>query len=173
MLKTLEPYVAELEREAETTRKCFEQIPEDKMSWRPHPKSMSIGELAMHIAMFPGLCFDLFQSSTFELNEQLEWPTPASRAQVLSAFEEGLQMLKNYLQQLDEKSAAESWTLILKGQETVSGSRMDMLRPLMMSHTYHHRGQLTVYLRLLEVPVPPIYGPTADFTPFVAKTAPS
>jgi uncharacterized damage-inducible protein DinB len=170
MLKELEPYVAEMEQEAQSTRKCFEQIPEDKMTWKPHEKSMSIGQLAMHTAMFPGLCTEIFKSDSFATDEELDRPTPSSRAELLSTFDDSLRKLREYLENLDETTARGNWKLIMNGQEIVSGPRMSMIRPLAMNHMYHHRGQLSVYLRLLDIPVPPIYGPTADFNPFVEKT---
>ena len=171
MLKNLEPYVMELEQEAGTTRKCFDQIPENKMGWRPHEKSFSIGELAMHIAMFPAICVEFLSVDEFASDKELDRITPRSRQEIHSTFDASLKTIKEYFSGIDEQTLMGNWKLVLNGQEIVSGPRNQILRPFLMSHMYHHRGQLSVYLRLLNVPVPPIYGPTADFNPFREKVS--
>lgn len=169
--KTQEPRMlemsGELAREAATTKRVLQRVPSDKLGWKPNPKSMSIGQLAMHVAMIPGSITKLAESDNFEINPaNFNPPMPKNVEEIIAALEAGLETAQEYLGGLSEEDAAGSWRATVQGREIMAMPRAVMLRTLMLNHWYHHRGQLSVYLRLLEVPVPSIYGPSADENPF-------
>ena len=157
----------ELYQEAAVTRRVLERVPGDKLEWRPHPKSMSLGQLAMHVASIPGNLSRLVQADEFDASQaNFTPPSPSSVEEVLTAHDGSLRVAQDYLVGVDEQIAHESWRLTFKGKEVFSAPRGGVIRSLMMNHWYHHRGQLSVYLRLLDVPVPVIYGRSADENPF-------
>ena len=157
----------ELYQEAAVTRRVLERVPGEKLEWRPHPKSMSLGQLAMHVASIPGNLSRLVQAGEFDTSQaNFTPPSPSSVEEVLTAHDGSLRVAQDYLVGLDEQIAQESWRLTFKGKEVFSAPRGGVIRSLMMNHWYHHRGQLSVYLRLLDVPVPVIYGRSADENPF-------
>jgi uncharacterized damage-inducible protein DinB len=163
----LEQMKAEIEQEAATTKRVLERVPADKLGWKPHPKSMSLGQLAMHVATIPGGISKLAQVDVFEVNPaNFDPPTPKGKDEILGALDASVQATQEYLSGVSEASAKGTWRAMLKGRELMAMPRATMLRSLMLNHWYHHRGQLSVYLRLLEAPVPSIYGPSADENPF-------
>ena len=163
----LDSLIDELRQEAVTTKRVLERIPEEKLSWKPHETSMSLGQLSLHVASSPGNVTRLAQLDAFDASEaNFIPPQPESVDQILSAFDESLNSAESYLSGLDNKAATDPWRLTSKGEEVFSMPRISMLRTIMLNHWYHHRGQLAVYLRLLEVPVPVIYGRSADENPF-------
>ena len=163
----LDSLINELRQEAVTTKRVLERIPEEKLSWKPHETSMSLGQLSLHVASIPGNVTRLAQLDAFDASEaNFVPPQPESVEQILSAFDESLNSAESYLSGLDNKAATDPWRLTSKGEEVFSMPRISMLRTIMLNHWYHHRGQLAVYLRLLEVPVPVIYGRSADENPF-------
>ena len=163
----LDSLINELRQEAVTTKRVLERIPEEKLSWKPHETSMSLGQLSLHVASIPGNVTRLAQLDAFDASEaNFVPPQPESVEQILSAFDESLNSAETYLSGLDNKAATDPWRLTSKGEEVFSMPRISMLRTIMLNHWYHHRGQLAVYLRLLEVPVPVIYGRSADENPF-------
>lgn len=167
MIKMLEPMNGEIEQEAATTRRVLERIPADKLSWKPHPRSMPLGQLAMHVATIPGGISRLAQVDEFEVNPaNFAPPVPESAEQILAALDASVKTAQEYLGEVSESSALGTWRAKANGKEVMCLPRVAMLRALMLNHWYHHRGQLSVYLRLLEVPVPTIYGPSADENPF-------
>lgn len=155
----------EMDQEAQTTRKVLEQIPEDKLTWRPHPKSFSLGQLALHIASAPAGIAAAAVPDTFE-RPNLAQAEPETRREILEAFSQSLESAKATVRKMDDARLASTWNLTCNGKLVMSIPRMSFLRSILMNHTYHHRGQLSVYLRLLDVPVPSIYGPSADENPF-------
>jgi uncharacterized damage-inducible protein DinB len=167
MIKILEPMMSEIQQEAAITKRVLERVPADKLAWRPHPKSMSLGQLALHIATIPGNLSKLAQQDGLDIS-QANFDPPAARdaKEILSAFEAGMKATEENLGQLTESTAMGPWRLTAKGKEISSVPRVVFLRSVMLNHWYHHRGQLSVYLRLLEVPVPVIYGRSADENPF-------
>ena len=169
-MRLIDPMIAELEQEAETTRRCLERIPEDKLSWRPHPKSMSLGQLGLHIATIPGGVAAVAAADSMERPE-FDRPMPRSKREVLDALTESVAAALKFLRGLDDARAAGSWTMTLEGKPVFSLPRTGVVRNLMLNHWYHHRGEFQVYLRLLDVPVPSVYGPTADENPFAAAPA--
>jgi uncharacterized damage-inducible protein DinB len=165
--QAFESIVNEFRHEAATTKRVLDRIPADKLTWQPHPKSMSLGVLAMHIATVPGNIANLLQPDEFELNPaNFAPPAPKNLAEIHSAMDRSAESAEKFLRGLDEKTAFATWRLMSNGREILAQPRIGAVRAIMLNHWYHHRGQLSVYLRLLNVPVPSIYGPSADENPF-------
>ncbi len=160
-----EALLRELEQEARATRRALERIPEDKLGWRPHPKSMSLGQLAFHLAKIPGAISRLAAADTVE-PPNVPRPEATSRREVLEILDDSLRSAREFLQGLDDARAMATWTMAKEGKALMAMPRVAVIRVLMLNHWYHHRGELCVYLRLLDVPVPAIYGPSADEAPF-------
>jgi uncharacterized damage-inducible protein DinB len=158
--------LAEMEREAQVTRKVLERVPESQLSWKPHPKSDSLGQLALHVAQIPGRVSTMAAQDVYEVPSFQQRPEASSRQQLLDTFEEGLVTARDIVAALDEQRLNAPWTLRQNGRVIFSVPRADVVRSILLNHYYHHRGQLSVYLRLLDVPVPSIYGPSADENPF-------
>ena len=167
MIGMLEPMMNEIDQEAVITRRVLERVPPDRLSWRPHPKSMSLGQLAFHVASVPGNISKLAQLDEFDASPaNFDPPSPNSSAEILTALDASLNTVKEYLDCVSEPAAVGNWRLTFQGKEVFAIPRVGLLRTIMLNHWYHHRGQLSVYLRLLEVPVPVIYGRSADENPF-------
>jgi len=163
----LEPMINELRQEAATTRRVLERVPGDKLFWKPHQKSMSLGQLALHVASIPSQVAGLAQLEEFDASEaNFDPPQANSVEEILAALDVSLRTAEDYVASLDEKTATANWRLTSRGKEVFTVPRVGLLRTIMLNHWYHHRGQLSVYLRLLEVPVPAIYGRSADENPF-------
>ena len=161
-----EALLMELQQEAKTTRTVLERVPADHLTWKPHHKSMSLGQLAMHIARLPGAMSRISQLPEFDVsNANSEPPQPASTDEFLAAFDQGLADATACVRGLTPESAMAPWRLVLGEKELFQIPRAAMLRTLLYNHLIHHRGQLSVYLRLLDVPVPIIYGSSADEKP--------
>ena len=165
-MKVIDGLLAELEQEAETTRRVLERVPQAHLSWRPHPKSMSLGQLALHVATTPGQGAAILSQDELELPELGNRPAAATAAELIPALDQSLVLAKGFLGALDEGKALSTWKLMKSGKVLMAVPRIGMVRSLMLNHWYHHRGQLSVYLRILNVPVPSIYGPSADENPF-------
>ncbi|WP_145945409.1 DinB family protein [Paenibacillus sp. Y412MC10] len=160
-MNMIEDWIRELKRETESTRLLLERLPEDKLSWRPHPKSMSLGQLALHAAGVPGGLAQLLDEAVSEA-PVVPLPEPTTRKEVLEALEWSVSLAESKLREWGEDGLRNSWKLVSNGETILEAPRIDMARSLMFNHVYHHRGQLTVYLRLLGISVPGMYGPTAD-----------
>jgi uncharacterized damage-inducible protein DinB len=160
----------ELEQEAATTRRVLERVPNDRLAWKPHDKSMSLGQLALHVATVPGNVAELSQKSPFQI-PQFTQPSAASSAELLPALEDSIRRAKAVLLSLDDAALGKMWRLMDGDREVMAIPVAAMLRTIMLNHWYHHRGQMAVYLRQVGVPVPSIYGPSADENPFAAKAA--
>ena len=157
----------EMEQEGAVTARVLERVPEEQLTWRPHERSMSLGQLALHIATTPGQIAKMVAGDAYNLDPAaFDVPQPASRAEVLQAHSDGLATAKAYLQGLSAEQAAATWRLMVGPQEIMAVPRAACIRSIMLNHWYHHRGQLSVYLRLLNIPVPAIYGVSADENPF-------
>jgi uncharacterized damage-inducible protein DinB len=166
--KIVTAMVKELHVEAHTTRRILERVPADKLSWKPQPKSMTLGQLANHIAMIPGNLSKLAQVTEFDASlANFNPPMPKDIQEVLTTLDAGVQAAQEYVGGLTESALDAQWRMTLHGKQLIAMSRLEFLRAIMLNHWYHHRGQLSVYLRLLDVPVPSIYGPSADENPFV------
>jgi uncharacterized damage-inducible protein DinB len=162
-------FLTEFENEAKTTRKVLERVPADKLSWKPHPKSMSLGELALHVAASPavisGWCCEDETNFTGE-----KMPEPTSTNDILSAHDKGVATVKESLTKVGDEGMKSMWTAKAGGATLMAMPKAALVRAIVLNHWIHHRGQLSVYLRLLDVPVPSIYGPSADENPFAART---
>jgi uncharacterized damage-inducible protein DinB len=153
--------LAELEQEAQAPRRVLQRVPDDKLSWRPHPRSSSLGQLALHVAIIPRLG-ELFLAPDVVDPPEFVQPEPRTAAEILTALEESLASARKFLSELTPERAEGTWRLMTGERELLAAPRMAMIRTLMLNHWYHHRGSLVVYLRLLDVPLPSVYGPTAD-----------
>jgi uncharacterized damage-inducible protein DinB len=160
--------LAELEAEAATTRRVLERVPQAHLGWKPHEKSMSLGQLALHIATVPGSVAELALTSPFQVPEFTQ-RAAASAAELVPTLERSVVRARELLQGLDDAELASTWRLVDGEREVFALTRGAVLRSLMLNHWYHHRGQLSVYLRQLNVPVPSIYGPSADENPFAVS----
>jgi uncharacterized damage-inducible protein DinB len=158
--------IGELEQEAATTRRVLERVPADKLSWKPHPKSMSLGQLALHVAQIPGNVAELAAQNPGSFPENRDQAPVQSVDETLSALSDSIGKATEIVQGFDDGAMMETWSLAAGGQTLMSMPRIGLLRAIMLNHWYHHRGQLSVYLRLLDVAVPSIYGPSADENPF-------
>ena len=158
--------LSELQQEAKATRRMLDRVPGDKLAWKPHAKSMSLGQLALHIAQTPGNVAHLAQADV-TAPPQFRQVEAGSLAEVLSAFDTSLAGASKALEGWGDAKMAETWTLSANGTPILSMPRMAVVRTIMLNHWYHHRGQLGVYLRLLDVPLPSVYGPSADENPFM------
>ena len=162
----IDSILAELDRESQTTKRLLDVIPEDKLSWKPHPKSRSLGQLAMHIAMIPGAVAAYAEEDSHEMGGGRPTPQPTSRREITDAFTANLASARESLKKMDDARVMGTWSGTRGGKTLFSMPRIGVLRTVMLNHNYHHRGQLSVYLRLLDVPLPSIYGPSADEDPF-------
>ncbi|HEV7645054.1 MAG TPA: DinB family protein [Pyrinomonadaceae bacterium] len=156
----------EMDQEAEITKRLLDIIPEDKLSWRPHPKAKSLGELAMHIATLQRGVAELGQPDTAEVPEFAPDPEAANRAEILATFAESLKRAKDIVAATDDARVMAEWKLTKDGNTILAMPRIALWRSILLNHNYHHRGQLSTYLRTLDVPLPSIYGPSADVNPF-------
>jgi uncharacterized damage-inducible protein DinB len=165
--KTLQPMIGEIQQEAAITKRVLERVPGDKLAWKPHPKSMSLGQLALHIATIPGGIARIAQQDEFDVaGATFDPPAPENTQEILNALDDSLKAAEEYLGGVSEPTANANWRVLANGREVMAMPRAAMLRSIMLNHWYHHRGQLSVYLRLLDVPVPVIYGRSADENPF-------
>jgi uncharacterized damage-inducible protein DinB len=156
----------ELEQEAMTTRRVLERVPDDQLAWRPHQKARTLGELALHVARVPGGIAQLVASPSPAQLPQFSNPSPGNSSELIPALDEGIAKAKEVLGGMDDATLTSMWQLMRGERELFTAPRVALLRSLMLNHWYHHRGQLTVYLRELDVPIPSIYGPSADENPF-------
>ena len=157
----------ELEQEAQTTRRVLERVPDQQLDWRPHEKARTLGELALHVAIVPGGVAELAASeSPAEAPQFTTDPRPESAAELLPALDESVAKAKRVLGGMDDAALMSTLRLMQGEREVLAIPRAALLRSIMLNHWYHHRGQLTVYLRQLDVPVPSVYGPSADENPF-------
>jgi uncharacterized damage-inducible protein DinB len=156
--------LAEFETQARVTRRFLERLPEDKLTWKPHEKSMTAGQLAYHLASVPGNVVRFVQESSKQVGN-FNFPQPASVQEVLDTLDQSIATVRQVLPTYDDTSMHETWRLMAGDKEMMATQRGDFLRNIMLSHWYQHRGQFCVYLRLLNVPVPASWGPSADEQP--------
>ena len=163
-------FLQEFDHEAKTTRKVLERVPADKFSWKPHPKSMSLGELAMHTALTPGMICGWACQEETKLGGGDKPPVATSTADIVAAHDKSVETMKQTMGTLGDGGLMKSWKATAGDQTLFEMPKAALIRSIALNHWYHHRGQLSVYLRLLDVPVPSIYGPSADENPFAART---
>jgi uncharacterized damage-inducible protein DinB len=167
-MKMIESLLAELEQEAQTTRRVLERIPEAHLTWKPHPKSMSLGQLALHVATVPGSVAELAAMDIVPEPSKFIQPQPTTTAELVPSLTESLAKARRALGHFDDARMGETWRLQDRGRDILTMPRVAFVRAIMLNHWYRHRGQLLVYLRLLNQSVPSVYGPTADENPFAA-----
>ena len=159
-------FLEQLEREAAASRKAIERVPEGQNTWKPHERSMELGYLASMVATMPGWVAFMIEMDELDLNDPsgASFRTKAveSRADLLRLLDEGLEASRKALESTSEAHLNTSWRLKMGDQVLTEGPRYTMIADGALSHLAHHRGQLTVYLRLNEAKVPAIYGPSAD-----------
>lgn len=158
-------FIQELELEAARTRRVLERVPTDKLAWTPHAKSMPIGKLAMHLASIPGRLSAWILTDEFVFTPN-PTPEPTSTAEILAAHDAGVAAAKENLTKVGDAGLSAMWTAKAGDKTLMTMPKSGVVRTLVLNHAFHHRGQLSVYLRLLDVPVPSIYGPSADENPF-------
>ena len=166
MTPKVEPILKEFRAEVPATRRLLERVPGDKLGWKPHAKSRSLGELASHLAGIAGMAVTI--ATTGEFVPGSSSPLKLNTAEeIRERFEQNVRKAEEALSNITDESAVGNWRLVFQGKEIFTKPRVEALRSNVLNHLYHHRGQMSVYLRLLDVPVPPVYGPTADENPFL------
>ena len=159
-------FLPEWDHEMDTTRKTLERVPEDKLSWKPHNTSMEMGRLAGHIAEMAGFAANTFQGDSFDFAPPgappMQPTVMTSRQQILGIFDKNVASAKAAIAKASDEDLQKMWTLMNGGKTFFAMPRIQVLRSMILNHVIHHRGQLSVYLRMNQVPVPSIYGPSGD-----------
>jgi len=172
MLPAAKALIAELDAETATTRRVLERVPDDRLTWQPHAKSMTLGQLAQHVALIPGNISRMAAHDSIDMaTRKMEYPAGESTAAILATLDASVTAARAFLSGLDEARASGTWRMTFGDREIFAIPRLGMLRTICFNHWYHHRGELVVYLRLLDVPVPVVYGKSADEIPFAAVVA--
>ncbi len=158
-----EVLLLDFDAEINNTRRMLERIPENDPQWKPHEKSMPIGRLALHAARLPQFCTTILTTSELDMDKE-KWPefVYESTAHLLSELERTSIEARALLAAATDEELHQRWRLVFKGKVLVDQPRMVLYRTMVLNHLVHHRGQLVVYLRLLNIPVPGLYGPSAD-----------
>ncbi|HEU4828756.1 MAG TPA: DinB family protein [Gemmatimonadales bacterium] len=165
-MATVQELLQELEQEAPATRRVLARVPADKFAWRPHERSMSMGQLANHLAGLPrNIVFAVLQGS-FDPGALPPTMPPASAEALLETFDSAMEYARAELGRMSDADLGIPWNVMRGEKVALSMPRGTALRMVLLNHSYHHRGQLTVYLRLNGIPLPSVYGPTADEPPF-------
>jgi len=155
-------FLEQLEQESTATRKMLSVVPDDKLDWQPHPKSMSVRQLASHISEIPGWINIALNTDGLDVSQpDLDPPTINSRAELLDFFEKKLEQGRTALQQANDEDLTPNWTMRYGDKVVSVRPKEDVIR-MSISQIIHHRAQLGVFLRLLDVPIPGSYGPSAD-----------
>jgi len=159
-------FIGELERESVSTERLLARVPTDKPDWRPHPRSTSLSALAWHIASIPRRIAGLIGAGSFDVLRARPGAA-AEHHDYVAELKSSVEEAKRVIAGIDDAAMMAKSFRFMRGDETIRELPvLGAIRSIMLNHTYHHRGQLTVYLRLLDVPVPPMYGTTADENPF-------
>jgi len=162
----IDAFLAELEHESATTRRLLERVPEEKMGWKPHEKSMTLSRLSGHIAELPGWSKTILADDEFHMDRESRHGyrahRPETTAELLRVHDENVAGYRAAAEGVSDEHLRGRWKMYAGGKVLLDMTRTVALRSFVMNHLIHHRGQLSVYLRLLGVPLPPIYGPTAD-----------
>ncbi|HEY0026181.1 MAG TPA: DinB family protein [Longimicrobium sp.] len=154
--------LGDVDHELETTRRVLERVPEQHLDWKPHAKSFSLGQLATHLTQMPFWITTTIRQNELDVAGSPRTEPLATHADLMRRFDDNAAEARQALQNADESTFGAPWTLRAGDHVILSMPRLAVLRSFCLSHMIHHRGQLSVYLRLLDVPVPSIYGPTAD-----------
>jgi uncharacterized damage-inducible protein DinB len=167
-MKMIDVLLAEMDQEAQSTARVLERVPQAQLSWRPHAKSFSRGQLALHVATIPGNVAQLASQQTIPEPPQFIQAEAATSAELVPALKASLAKAREVLGGMDDATLMQTWRLMSGGKEIMAMPRAAVIRMIMLNHWYHHRGQMLVYLRMHNVPLPSVYGPTADENPFAA-----
>lgn len=170
-MKMIDVLLAEMDQEAISTQRVLERVPQAQLSWRPHPKSMSLGQLALHVATIPGNVAQLAAADTIPEPPAFIQAEAATTSELVPALKSSLAQARQLLGEMDDATLMKTWRLMNGGSELMAMPRAAVIRAIMLNHWYHHRGQLLVYLRMHNVPLPSVYGPTADENPFAQAAA--
>lgn len=154
--------IPEFEQEAEKTRKMLAAVPEEKFGWKPHEKSMTLGRLASHVAEMAQWCFMTLDRDVLEIQPDWRPFSATTSEELVSTFDSHVKQGREAIAKADPAALNQTWSLVFGGKTVMSMPRAAVLRNVVMNHMIHHRGQLSVYLRLLDVPVPGMFGPSAD-----------
>jgi uncharacterized damage-inducible protein DinB len=157
-----EGFLKEFDPEMASTRRLLERLPGDRLDWRPHPKSRTLGELATHVAELPRWGTRI-QKSDFVAGSEAP-PRLATAEDFVARFDGNVRSARESIAGLSDEALADEFTVVRDGRPFFRLKKRAILRRVLMNHLIHHRGQLTVYLRQNDVPLPPVYGPTADET---------
>ncbi|MGA9526538.1 MAG: DinB family protein [Terriglobales bacterium] len=157
----------EFDMEMDNTRRTLERVPDDKFAWKPNEKSGTLGWMATHIAIIPSWAKMTMEQDSVDISPaggapSFVPPQPANRKELLEVFDKNRTEARAALAAAGDDAYGRSWTLLMSGEELFREPRAAVLRRMVLNHMIHHRGQLTMYFRLLEVPVPALYGPSAD-----------
>ncbi len=165
-----EGLLAEFDQEMANTRKTLQRVPADKLAWKPHEKSGTMGWLAAHVAFLPLWGETTLRELQFDVgtpaNQELFSKASRSVEEILKLFDQHAASARAAIAATPDQEWFKPWSLLKNGQVLFTFPRIAVYRGMVMNHLVHHRGQLTVYLRLNNVPVPPLYGPSADESPF-------
>jgi uncharacterized damage-inducible protein DinB len=167
-MKMIDVLLAEMDQEAQSTARVLERVPQAQLAWRPHAKSFSLGQLALHVATIPGMVAQLAAHDTIPEPPQFTQTEAATAAELVPALHASVAKAREVLGGMDDATLMATWRLMRGDTELLAMPRAAVLRMIMLNHWYHHRGQLLVYLRMHDVPLPSVYGPTADENPFAA-----
>lgn len=159
-------FLQEFEQESRTTLRFLERTPEDKLNWRPHEKSMTVGQLALHIAAAPSAIIEMaVRNDVAAPDFSRPAPQPANKAEIMAAFAKSVSAVKQSLPAISDAAMQETWRALRGDKVLFEMPRAAFVRSILLNHIYHHRGQFGVYLRLLGAQVPSSYGPSADEAP--------
>jgi uncharacterized damage-inducible protein DinB len=162
-MKISDSLLPEFDHEMATTRKTLERVPEDKFGWKPHEKSMSLGRLACHLAELPYFATAVTKSDSMDFAKgEYKGVDVAGRQELLAAFDKNVAEARAALASASDEELMKTWSLLMNGKPLLTMPKVGVVRTIMMNHIIHHRGQLSVYLRLNDAAVPSIYGPSAD-----------
>jgi len=161
-----EMLIPEFDQEMANTRKMLERVPVDRPDWKPHQKSMTLGRLAGHMAELPPWTAKIVNTETIDLGPMMSGGhqpyVPSSLEDLLQIFDRNVREARQAIAGASDEHLNKTWSLQMKGQTLASGSRLLMMRSMSLNHLIHHRAQLGVYLRLNDIPLPGLYGPSAD-----------
>lgn len=164
-MRQIEPLLQELQWESVNTRRMLERVPDDKLGWKPHARSMSMGQLASHIAESAGWAAITLESDELDLPGNWTPFVAANREELLDKFDASLASAVHAMSACSDAVLQGEWRLLMAGQPMLQMPRVHVLRSMVLNHIVHHRGQLGVYLRMNDIPVPAVYGPSADEQP--------
>jgi uncharacterized damage-inducible protein DinB len=158
----IQSMIEEMEQEGATTRRLLQRLPQEHLGWKPHAKARPLGELAIHIATVQPALAGMLQSASADAASTQRDSQPQTVDEIVAAFDQGLASAKSLLAQLSDDDLHSTWSLLREGKPVFTMPKIAVVRTVILNHVYHHRGQLSTYLRMLDVVLPSIYGPTAD-----------